>query len=193
MQGLSFKVTWVDAEGIRGPELAATCAELEIRVDDAIVTRVRDAETQAVSDTVVVSVYPLAEWMATNWWFLTHETSSPAKEADPDFRNRHTLAAAREGYAYPDLQMVPQGQDSSGMVARPALGLYRVSRPGRGVDRWRRVPRHLCRPHRSGHPAADISRCRRNAATGRMVGDSESRPGGDRILRRRRAAGLGSL
>ena len=64
---------------------------------------------QTVRDSVCVSVYPLAEWIATNWWFLTHEVTNVAKEGDPDFRRRHSLSAAREGYAYPELQMVPHG------------------------------------------------------------------------------------
>ncbi len=109
MPRISFKTEWEDADGVRGAELAATFGLLEIRVDDSIVTRIADLREHTKHDFVYVSVYPLAEWMATNWWFLTHEVSSPAKEDDPDFRHRHSLSAAREGYAYPELQMVPQG------------------------------------------------------------------------------------
>ena len=109
MSRISFKTEWKDVDGVRGAELAATFALLEIRVDDSIVTRIADLREHTEWDFVYVSVYPLAEWIATNWWFFTHEVSSPAKESDPDFRFRHSLIAAREGYAYPALQMVPQG------------------------------------------------------------------------------------
>lgn len=109
MPRISFKTDWVDADGIRGPELAATWAALEIRVDDSIVTRVLDARARTVRDFVYVPLYPFAEWMATNWWFLTHEISSPAKEDDPGFRRRHAIGGDREGYAFPELQMFPQG------------------------------------------------------------------------------------
>ena len=109
MPRLSFKTDWVDADGIRGPELASTWAALEIRVDDSIVTRVLDTRAQTVRNFVYVPLYPFAEWVATNWWFLTHEISSPTKEGDPGFRRRHAIGGDREGYAFPELRMFPHG------------------------------------------------------------------------------------
>ena len=109
MPELSFDIDWVDAEGINGPELSATWASLRIRVGDSIVTRVLDGRAKTVRDFVYVPLYPLAEWLATNWWFLTHEMENPAKEGDPEFHRRHALRAGREGYAYPDLEMVTTG------------------------------------------------------------------------------------
>ena len=109
MPRLSFKTDWVAMDGIRGPELAATWATLEICVDDSIVTRVLDTRARTVRNFVYVPLYPFAEWLATNWWFLTSEINSPAKDGDSGFRSRHALGAAREGYAFPTLQMFPQG------------------------------------------------------------------------------------
>lgn len=109
MPRLSFKTDWVEADGVRGPELAATWSALEIRVDDSIVTRVLDNRAQSVRNFVYVPVYPFAEWLATNWWFLTHEINSPVKDSDSGFHSRHVIGAAREGYAFPALQMFPQG------------------------------------------------------------------------------------
>ena len=51
----------------------------------------------------------MAEWLAANWWFLTSEVESPLKHDDAGFRHRHSLAANREGYAYPDLHVFPLG------------------------------------------------------------------------------------
>ena len=110
MPGLRFKTDWVDADGIRCPELAATWASLEIRVDDSIVTRVLDTRARTVRNFVCVSLYPFAEWMATNWWFLMHEINNPAKEGDSGFLRRHAIGGDREGYAFPELRMVPQGR-----------------------------------------------------------------------------------
>ena len=109
MTSLSFDMDWVDAEGINGPELSATWASLRILADDSVVTRVLDARAQTVREFVYVPLYPLAEWLVTNWWFLTHEFGSPAKEGDPEFRRRHDLGASREGYAFPNLEIVPSG------------------------------------------------------------------------------------
>lgn len=109
MSKLSFEIDWVDAEGVNGPELSATWASLRIQVGDSVITRVLDAKAKTVRDFVYVPLYPLAEWLATNWWFLTHECGNPAKEADPAFRRRHSLRSGREGYAFPDLEVVPSG------------------------------------------------------------------------------------
>ena len=109
MSRLSFEIDWVDAEGVNGPELSATWASLRILAGESVVTRVLDTRAKTVREFVYVPLYPLAEWLVTNWWFLTRELGSPAKERDPDFRRRHALGANREGYAFPKLGVVPSG------------------------------------------------------------------------------------
>lgn len=109
MPKLNFEIDWVDSEGINGPELSATWASLRIQAGDSVVTRVLDARAKTVRDFVYVPLYPLAEWLATNWWFLTHECGNPTKEGEPAFRRRHALRSSREGYAFPDLEVVSSG------------------------------------------------------------------------------------
>ncbi len=109
MSKLSFEFDWLDARGVRGPELAATWASLKIRVGDTIVTRVLDERAQTVRSVVYVPLYPLAEWLASNWWFITRECHNPVKDADPAFHVRHSITASREGYAFPDLEVIPTG------------------------------------------------------------------------------------
>ena len=109
MPVLSFEIDWVDAEGIGGPELAATWASLRIRAGSSTLTRVLDSRAKTVREFVYVPLYPLAEWLASNWWFLFHEYENPAKEGDPDFQRRHALGTSREGYAFPNLEIVPSG------------------------------------------------------------------------------------
>lgn len=106
---IRFETEWVGAEGVRGPELSATWASLLIRVDDHVVTRVLDERAGTVSDRIHVPLYVLAEWLATNWWFLFHEVGNPAKDDDPAFVRRHALRTAREGYAFPDVRVEPAG------------------------------------------------------------------------------------
>ena len=74
-----------------------------------MITRVLDARAKTVRDFVYVPLYPLAEWLATNWWFLTQEINNPAKEGDPDFHRRHALSASREGYAFPNIEVFSSG------------------------------------------------------------------------------------
>lgn len=109
MPDLTFDVDWVDAGRINGPELSATWAALRIRAGDSVITRVLDTRARTVRDFIHVPLYPLAEWLVTNWWFLLHEYANPAKEGDLDFHRRHALRFGREGYAFPDLEMVSSG------------------------------------------------------------------------------------
>ena len=126
---------WVDAEGIRGPELSATWASLGILVGDSILTRVLDARAKTVRDFVHVPLYPLAEWLATNWWFLTHELGNPTKEGDPDFHRRHALRTSREGYAFPDLEVISSGTRTRLVWRRDQLPWSRVEFLGQG-EAW---------------------------------------------------------
>ena len=78
------------AKDVQGPELASTWASLLIRVADSVITRVVDRRAQTVRDHVYVPLYPLAESLVTNWWFLLYEVGSPAKD-DAAFLRRHAL------------------------------------------------------------------------------------------------------
>ena len=109
MAGLDFKIDWLDGTGVKGPELASTQACLRIMAGDAIITRVLDTRARTTRDDVYVSAYPLAEWFATHWWFLTHEVDSPIKAKSPDFLQRHTLSTNLDGYPFPNLKIIPSG------------------------------------------------------------------------------------
>ena len=106
---ITFETEWVAADGIKAPELAATWASLLIQVDDSVVTRVVDRRAQTVRDRVYVPLYPLAESLVSNWWFLLHEVRNPAKNDDDAFRRRHALVPVRDGYAFPKLQVASSG------------------------------------------------------------------------------------
>ena len=109
MADISIDMDWLNGEGIRGAELSATFASLRIVVDGQPVTLVVDQRARTVRDAVDVPLYPLAEWLATNWWFLAHEFENAARSEDPGFRRRHSLGAGADGYAYPNLVATPWG------------------------------------------------------------------------------------
>ena len=104
-----FETEWVDTDAISGPELAATWASLRIQVDAAVITRVVD-RGDTVRSRIYVPLYPLAESLVTNWWFLLHEIENPLKADDAAFRRRHALVSIRDGYAFPNLQVIPSGE-----------------------------------------------------------------------------------
>ncbi len=108
---VKFDTEWVEADAVVGSELSATWASLLVRVGDSVITRVVDQRAGSVRDRIFVPLYPLAEWLVTNWWFLLREVENPIKIRDDDsaFRRRHSLGASREGYAFPNLEVVPSG------------------------------------------------------------------------------------
>jgi hypothetical protein len=107
MTGLSIDPDWAEYSGTDRPELLATYANLAIRVDDEIVTSVHHRNSHTTSDRVLLSVYPLAEWIAGHWWFLTDESDGPKRLG---FLDRHALNRGRSGYCVPDLRFVPEGE-----------------------------------------------------------------------------------
>ncbi len=106
---LDFDFDWIKPDDVRGAELLCTWASLEIRVGEAVLTRVFDRKARTVRGFIFVPLYPLAEWLATNWWFLSHEFENPEKDGMPSFRSRHSLGAAREGYGFPNLDVHSTG------------------------------------------------------------------------------------
>lgn len=106
MPGLEFDFEWEGANGINGPELASTCASLVVRVNDSVLTRVVDHSDTRVRECIHVPLYPLAEWLATNWWSLLDESDDRTGTADRSFRERHAIGPSREGYRYPNLHVV---------------------------------------------------------------------------------------
>ena len=71
------------------------------------------------------SAFPLCQWLVENWWFLLNETYRfpvryPSAELartprDREWVQRHSLLAAQEGYALPDLTLY---RDEQRVVAR---------------------------------------------------------------------------
>ena len=109
MPDIRLNFDWVDAEGALGPELSATWASLEIVAGESVVTRVFDRRVKTVRDFLHVPLYPFAEWIATNWWFLSSEFQNREKESDTEFRRRHSIKSGSDGYAYPDLHIFSSG------------------------------------------------------------------------------------
>lgn len=110
MSTIEFHFDWLDGTGIQGPELAATYAALEIRVGASRVTRVLDHRARAVRDRIHVPLFPLAESLASNWWFLTAESRTPTDAARHEYRQRHSLVHGGDGFLFPDLVAVPDGE-----------------------------------------------------------------------------------
>ena len=109
MSALEFESEWLDGTGIAGAEFAATFASLRIRVGGIAVTRLLDHRTKAFGERIHVPLYPLAESLATNWWFFA---SGPGlgDTDDENSSSRHSVIGPRDGFIYPRLTAVPAGR-----------------------------------------------------------------------------------
>ena len=72
---LDFVVEWHDAPGVKDAVLAKTWARLEIHISDYqlplhFLTQCIRSKVNSVHRGVYSSVFPLAEWVVENWWFL---------------------------------------------------------------------------------------------------------------------------
>ncbi len=135
---IRFHMEWQDAPGVRDTVLARTWCRLVIEVDGRLVTRAIDSRSDSLRGGIHGSAFPLGRWLVENWWFLLNESYRfPARHSSRDLARtprdrawvqRHSLLAAREGGALPDLTLhrdeqkvvarwTPDGEDST----HPAL------------------------------------------------------------------------
>src|SRR5262249_35717208 len=70
-KGLDVRIEWLDAPSVTTPELAATWARYEIWVGGECATQV-EASDGTFRRSVYGSLYPLAEWIAGNWFSLNY-------------------------------------------------------------------------------------------------------------------------
>lgn len=115
-EGIEFRIEWLDAPGVSTPELAATWARYEIWVAGTCVSQV-DADG-TFRRSVFGTLYPLAEWIATNWWMLmSHVRPSaidprywtwPNVRTDP-WLHQHNVRGAGDGMAWPNMTIVMEG------------------------------------------------------------------------------------
>ncbi|WP_405086709.1 ImmA/IrrE family metallo-endopeptidase [Microbispora sp. NBC_01389] len=116
---------WEQAPGVMARELKETWARIEISVGDDWVTLVQDHASGASRRSIYAPLYPLAEWIAYNWWFLKAD-SRPASYCNisrarrpkehPDvlrrFHQRHGMRSSGDGFLWPDLLIIPEGRET---------------------------------------------------------------------------------
>jgi len=114
---------WLSASEVKAPELRATWARLSIHVGAECVSLVEDRESHSSRRSIYTSLYPFAEWIAFNWWFLQADSRPasalsrlPARydalwsDYGDRYRSRHSLRGIGDGYLWPDLFIIPEGE-----------------------------------------------------------------------------------
>jgi hypothetical protein len=117
MTAFDVRLEWLEAPGVTTPELAGTWARYEIWVGDRCVTQVEGTDG-TFRRGVYGALYPLAHWIAANWWALTsHVRPSATDTRYWDWGNvrtypwlrQHNFRGAGDGMAWPNLTIVPEG------------------------------------------------------------------------------------
>lgn len=123
-----LRIEWLDAPGVSTPALSATWARYEIWVAGRCVTQV-EAPDGTFRRSVFGSLYPLAEWIASNWWTLTSHIRPSAIDTVhwtwPNVRTypwlrQHNVRGAGDGMAWPDMTFVVEGPITRIMYAQEA-------------------------------------------------------------------------
>jgi hypothetical protein len=108
MRKLKFEIDWIEPEAAKGEELAATWASLRICVNEIPVTRLSTFNGER--ERIFLSLYPLAEWLTLNWWYIHAEVQADRNIPLSDYQSRHNIRFAREGFALPNLIIQPLGK-----------------------------------------------------------------------------------
>jgi hypothetical protein len=120
---LLIRWEWEPAESAGAPELASTWARIEIQVGAEFVSLVEDRESGSSRRSIYCPLYPLAEWIVYNWWSLQAD-ARPARQFDFQLVStfastkvrrslwRHSVRASGDGFLWPDLVIIPEGEQS---------------------------------------------------------------------------------
>jgi hypothetical protein len=108
MTKFHIKAKWTSAASGE-PEVRATAAQIDIHVDSICLTRNQDIWAETVRDSVFLSAYPLAIWLASSWWRLNYEPL-PAQQPGHSWRLAHELGAANHGFVWPRVIFIPDGE-----------------------------------------------------------------------------------
>ena len=106
------------------PEERVTFGLFAMTANDHLLTFGEDAARKELRHGPFVSGYPIAEWLAWNWWRLRWEIGHPADEnAILHWDFAHRMSTIGEGYVWPNITISSDGVQS-----------FLVSEPSRNPD-----------------------------------------------------------
>jgi len=121
-----FKFThdWMAAGYHDEPEILHTMAHLALHIDNINLMQNEDIWAKTIRETVLVSGYPLAMWLASSWWRLNFETLPPRMSAQTpliDWRMAHEMGAVNHGFVWPTVLFASDGEVMK-VWAKPSNG-----------------------------------------------------------------------
>lgn len=130
---LQFELDWLEPFDGGSPE-GVTYAAIEMLVGSCRVTEVEDYLAQTLRDRVLVSAFPIARFLAENWWRLRWEPA-PARICAA-WRLRHCLSAVGEGYSWPNLSFASDGESIHARLRRSGDSSISPIRYLNELDHW---------------------------------------------------------
>ena len=150
MSELSFQSTWQGVGGNADRLTAATFANLDIRIDGQPLIQALDWRHQTVSTSILVPLYPMAEWFAMNWWHLTTEVAVPPRRdaSSAGYLSAICSVHADHAFHFPDVRFLPNGKDLEIEVHRSKphyanFGFINEARHRISVDSFQQAVRAL--------------------------------------------------
>ncbi|WP_295476515.1 hypothetical protein [uncultured Pseudomonas sp.] len=110
MDKIDISMAW-SSSGSESSEFSDTTGQLKMCVGETCLTKNEDVWSRTVNDSVLVSAYPLALWLASSWWRLNYE-ALPTSGLVPkiDWRMSHELGAVNHGYVWPRVIIASDGE-----------------------------------------------------------------------------------
>ncbi len=117
---LSIECEWLDQPVAADPLEKRTWARIQINADGRSVTRLLDRDTPTERQSIYVPAFPLARWIATNWWALLYEparreplpNSNQSESTEQHaWRQRHSLRVADSGLMLPSFYLYSNGPE----------------------------------------------------------------------------------
>jgi hypothetical protein len=119
---------WAESPAQSPPEFAATWAALRIDVGKEVLTLTVEPDKDTSRTHIDVSLYPLAEWIAFNWWSITADFRPGTQISQLRFAyklgvadqrgpwwvrsRRHVLRGAGDGFWWPDMLFYSEGRET---------------------------------------------------------------------------------
>lgn len=105
MNRLEFRIDdWIPGDD-PDPRRAETSAEFVLLVNDVSMTKLYDSWSRTVTDRARLPLYPLAEWLAVNWWRIHTEAPFEAGGLPPaQWRLSHDLTGIGGGLVWPQVR-----------------------------------------------------------------------------------------
>lgn len=114
-EALNLEFEWEPAPNVQPDEFSVTWARLTITVGSRTVTQVEDSRSHSTRRAVHVPLYPLAEWVAFNWWNLRANARTLTSYHLPGVGRiaGHDMRHVGDGYPWPNLVLGPHGEQTS--------------------------------------------------------------------------------